>query len=70
MTLFTTFEIVGIVVSAILATILFCILTYACGLLWILLLPCRGLVYCCKSMNYDDEDEGTCLGCFGNNYVV
>lgn len=66
----TTFEIVGIAVCILLASILYCIMSYACGLMWCMLLPCRGVRYCCKSMTFDDDDHGTCCGVFGNNYVV
>lgn len=68
--MFTTFEIIGITLCVALASILLCIMTYACNLLWLCLLPFRGLVWCCKSMTYDSDDHGTCGGCFGTNYVV
>lgn len=68
--MFTSFEIIGIAVSVVLASTLFCIISYACNLTWLLLMPCRALVWCCRSMTYDEEDHATCGGCFGNNYVV
>lgn len=66
---FTTFELIGVILCIALASILLCIVTYACNLMWIFMLPCRGLIYCCRQMQYDNEDHQTC-GCCGNNIVV
>lgn len=69
--MFTSFEIVGIVVSVVLASILFGIIEYAFKLWWLIMLPFRLLRHCCSSMTYDGaEEEATCCGTFGNNYVV
>lgn len=70
MEVLTTFELIGIVVCVLLAILLTCVIGYAMDLLWILMLPCRGIRWCCRSMTFDEEDHGTCCGCFGNNYVV
>lgn len=66
----TDFEIIGIFVSVLLAVLLTCVISYALNLLWVLLIPCMAVRWCCRSMTFDEDDEGTCCGCFGNNYVV
>lgn len=66
---FTAFELIGITMSVLLASILFCILSYALNLMWCLLLPCRGIGYCCRQMQYDDDDHQTCC-CLGGNIIV
>lgn len=67
---FSTFEIIGIALCVTLASVLLCIVTYACNLMWLCMAPFRLLCWCCKSMTYDEDDHGTCLGVFGSNYVV
>lgn len=64
----STFQLVGLVVAIILASIIVCIITYTFNLLWFLCLPCRGMYYCCGKMKYDDDDEGV-MCCDGHCIV-
>lgn len=66
----STFEIIGITICVILASVLLCIVSYACQLGWILLIPVRILLWICKQFTYDNDDHGTCCGCGNSNYVV
>lgn len=56
----STFQIIGLVVSVLLASALMCLATYTFNLFWLLSFPCRFMYWCCGNMKYDEDDEGVC----------
>ena len=53
-------QLIGLIITILFAAGLMCLATYTLNLMWLLMLPCRVMYWCCGLMKYDDDEEGVC----------